>query len=64
MLSDFYENNIYIIDMFNFECNVTCLTAINEDSWLWHRLLGHVSFDHLSRIDSKRATGSIKGSFS
>ena len=47
------ENNVYIIDMLNLDCNVTRLSAINEDSWLWHRRLGHVSFDHLSCIGSK-----------
>ena len=30
----------------------------NEDSWLWHKRLGHVSFDYLSRINS---TESVKG---
>ena len=34
VIFDFLENNIYIIDMLSFKCNVTCLTAINEDSWL------------------------------
>ena len=38
--------------------NTTCLNAFNEDSWLWHRRLGHVLFDHLSRINSKE---SVKG---
>ena len=34
------------------------LNAFNDDSWLWHRKLGHISFDHLSRIYSKE---SVKG---
>ena len=41
------ENNVYMIDMLNLDCNATCLNAFNEYSWLWHRRLGHVSFDHL-----------------
>ena len=40
------------------DCKTKCLNAFNEDSWLWHRRLGHVSFDHLSRINSKE---SVKG---
>ena len=44
---------IYIIDMLNPDCNAKCLNAFNEDSWLWHRRLGHISFDHLSKINSK-----------
>ena len=34
ILSDFHESNVYMIDMFNLECNATCLNAFNEDSWL------------------------------
>ena len=45
----FRENNAYMIDMSNMQCNATCLNAFNDDSWLWHRRLGHTSFDHLSR---------------
>ena len=52
------ENNVYTIDMNDFISNISCLSALNEDSWLWHRRLGHASFDHLSRIGSK---GIIKG---
>ena len=39
--------------MLNLDCNVACLNAFNQDSLLWHRRLGHVSFDHLSQINSK-----------
>jgi len=59
VLSNFCENNIYIIDMMNLHCNATCLIAFKEDSWLWHRLLGHISFDHLSRMNSKEAVKDI-----
>jgi len=52
------DNNVYTIDMNNVISNISCLSAINEDSWLWHKRLGHASFDHLSRIGSK---GVVKG---
>ena len=29
------------------------------DSWLWHRRLGHASFEHLARINSKELVKSI-----
>ena len=48
-----------MINILNLQCNVTCLNAFNEDSWLWHRRLGHVSFDHLSRINSKESVKDI-----
>ena len=53
VLSSYRENNVYMIDMHNLDCNATCLNAFNKYSWLCHRRLGHVSFDHLSRINSK-----------
>ena len=31
VLSDFRDNNVYIIDMMNLNCNITCLSAINEN---------------------------------
>jgi len=58
VLSGFRENNVYIIDMSNLQSNATFLNAFNEDSWLWNRRLGHISFDHLSRINNKEV---IKG---
>jgi len=59
ILSGFRENNVYMIDMSNMQCNATCLNAFNDDSWLWHRRLGHISFDHLSRINNKEAVKGI-----
>jgi len=32
ILFGFHENNMYIIDMLNLDCNATCLNAFNEDS--------------------------------
>ena len=48
-----------MIDMPNLQCNTICFSAFNEDSWLWHRRLGHVSFDHLSRINNKEVVKGI-----
>ena len=58
MFFDFHENNVYMIDMLNLKYNATCLNVFNEDSWLWLRRLGHILFDHLSQINSKK---SVKG---
>ena len=58
VLSGFRENNVYMIDMLNLHRNATCLNTFYEDSWLWHRRLDHISFDHLFRINSKE---SVKG---
>ena len=53
ILFRFRENNVYMIDMSNMQCNATCLNALDDDSWLWHRRLGHISFDHLSTLNNK-----------
>ena len=32
VLFGFRENNVYMIDMSNLQCDATCLNAFNEDS--------------------------------
>jgi len=39
ILSDFRENNVYMIDILNLPYNATCLNAFNENSWLWYKRL-------------------------
>ena len=39
--------------MLNLDCNAICLNIFNDDFWFWHKRLDYVSFDHLSRINSK-----------
>ena len=55
----FKENNVCIIDLLKLDCNVKYFSALNEDFWLWHRRLGHISFDHLAHISSKNAVRGI-----
>ena len=55
----FKENNVYIIDLRNFDCNVKYFLTLKEDSWLWHKRHGHISFDHLADISSKNAVRGI-----
>jgi len=47
-----------MINMLNLKCNVTGLNCFSENSWLWHRRVGHILFNYLSRINSKK---SVKG---
>ena len=46
--------------MLNLDCKAKCLNAFDEDSWLWHRRLGHASFDHLSGINSIESVKGLK----
>ena len=33
--------------------DVKCLAAINDNSWLWHRRLGHINFKLISKLARK-----------
>ena len=44
--------NIYILDKVN---QVSCYMGKEDESWLWHRRLGHINFDNLVKISKKKA---------
>jgi len=39
--------------------NGSCLLGKEDEDWLWHKRLGHISFDNLVKICSKRAVRDI-----
>ena len=41
-------NNVYTLENEN-----QCYVSMVEESWLWHRRLGHLSFDNLAKIRTK-----------
>ena len=43
--------NIYILDEIEESCNL----GKEDESWLWHKRLGHIHFDNLVRISKKKA---------
>jgi hypothetical protein len=45
-------NNIYILNDIGKERR--CLGKENE-TWLWHKIMGHVNFDNLVKISRKEA---------
>ena len=48
------HENVYTLDCSSApDAQLRCLTAISENSWLWHRPLGHVHMDRLSRLSRK-----------
>ncbi|XP_057975241.1 uncharacterized protein LOC131162650, partial [Malania oleifera] len=48
------HENVYTTSLDNLASQqVTCFSAINEASWLWHRRLGHASMDLLSKLVRK-----------
>ena len=47
------SENVYTIDIEKLTCKNQCLSALNDDSWLWHRRLGHASMHLLSKLSKK-----------
>ena len=45
------ESNVYIVKEEDEACHLRKL----EDSWLWHRRLGHLNFNHIIRLSKKKA---------
>ena len=44
------DGNVYTIDLNDFPISDKCLSALHDDSWLWHRRLGHASMHLISNI--------------
>ena len=48
-----YEN-IYTIDIIDFtNHNVKFLVALEDDSWLWYKRLGHANFIFISKLSNR-----------
>ena len=47
------KNNVYVLKEEKEECHLSKY----DESWLWHRRLGHLNFDHLIKL---RNTGAVK----
>lgn len=45
------SSNIYILD----EEDENCYLGHEDESWLWHKRLGHISFDNLIQLNTKEA---------
>ncbi|GAV77733.1 gag_pre-integrs domain-containing protein, partial [Cephalotus follicularis] len=41
------HRNVYVVDIDDL-VNIKCLVSMNDDSWLWHRRLGHVGMSTIS----------------
>jgi hypothetical protein len=45
------DNNLYVLKEDREECHL----RKNDESWLWHRRLGHLNFDHLIKLKNLEA---------
>ena len=44
------HNNVYTIDIEKHSNQNHCFSVLNDESWLWHRRLGHASMHLISQI--------------
>jgi hypothetical protein len=49
------ENNVYLLKENREECHL----RKHDESWLWHRRLGHLKFDHLIKLKNLEAVKDI-----
>ena len=47
------DGNVYTINVENASHENLCFSTLHENSWLWHRRLGHASMDLISKISKK-----------
>ena len=48
------HDNVYMLDSLSANnVDVKCLAAINDNSWLWHRRMGHINFKLISKLARK-----------
>ena len=66
MFSGKRKNNIYKIKLYDLKNqNVKCFMSVDEEQWVWHRRLGHVSLRKISQLNKlKLVRGLPKMKFS
>ena len=48
------NGNVYTIDIIDLtNQSIKCLAALEDDSWLWNKRLGHANFDLISKLFNK-----------
>jgi hypothetical protein len=45
------DNNVYVMKEYREECHL----SKHDESWLWHKRLGHLNFDHLIKLSNSGA---------
>ena len=44
-------NNIYVINISKYDGHDRCFSSMHDQSWLWHRRLGHTNMDLISQLN-------------
>jgi hypothetical protein len=50
------SNNIYVLIEIG---NEKCCLGKEDESWLWHRRMGHMHFDNLVKVNKREAVGEM-----
>ena len=43
--------NVYTIDISKYEGHNRCFSSTHDESWLWHRRLGHVNMNLITQLN-------------
>ena len=44
------HKNVYVIDLCDIDANICLASISHDDTWLWHRRLGHASMSIISKL--------------
>jgi hypothetical protein len=50
------SSNIYVLSEIG---NEKCCLGNEDESWIWHRIMGHIHFDNLFKVNKKEAVREI-----
>ena len=45
------NENVYTIDISKYEGHGKCFSSMHDESWLWHRRLGHVNLNLITKLN-------------
>ena len=45
------NENVYTIDISKYEGRNRCFSSMHDESWLWHRRLGHVNMNLITQLN-------------
>ena len=45
------NENVYTIDISKYESHNRCFSSMHDESWLWHRRLGHVNMNLITQLN-------------
>ena len=53
------NENVYTIDISKYECHNRCFSNMHDESWLWHRRLGHMNMNLITQLNKNELVGGL-----